>query len=167
MTEPIDPQPVIYALSAIGVALAIIIGVWQHFRGKKREEPAPAPKDDTPRCAYCDAPAVRAPSLFTGSEGWGAEIRVRFGAAQAYVPRVAVDLAPSLCPGHARTWDALLAEKVATTIERERRAAEVRIAQEMAAFESEGLAQAMLSSLTDGQRKAYEKRKREKPADGA
>lgn len=57
--EPIDPQPIIYALSALGVAFAIAVSVWQWLRKRKApEKPAEvqaAPED--PRCP-CGAVAT-------------------------------------------------------------------------------------------------------------
>lgn len=176
----VDPQPIVYAICAAGILLAAGVTVWQRVRARRQATPAPpqpaapvapAPavpttRDDHPSCHFCDAPAVRAPSRFVGSEGLGAELRIRFGSTQRYAPIIDTAYAPTLCASHARVWDALLTEKMATTIERERRAAEVRIASEMAAFESEGIVLSMAKALTETQRRAYEDRKAKIPDTG-
>jgi len=110
----IDPQPVIYIVSACGVLFAVVMLLWQRYRLRKPATPqpvtpaAPAPvvpqarldDDVSPFCLYCEAPAVRAPSRLLGAVGLGAELRVRLGMAPAYSPRVDDRLRPSLCETH-------------------------------------------------------------------
>ena len=170
MTDTIDPTPwiqwggAIFAVLAFAAAL-VVPRLLRAQKGAPVAAPV-EPRDEWPVCQYCDAPARRPPSHFAGSEGFGAEMRVRFGAAQNYTPKIATDEPPALCPAHARTWDALLSEKATTTIARERAEAEVRIAREMAAFESEGINASMLASITDVQRTALRKRKKSGETEG-
>ena len=169
MTDTIDPTPwiqwggAIFAVLAFAAAL-VVPRLLRAQKGAPVAAPV-EPRDEWPVCQYCDAPARRPPSHFVGSEGWQAEWRVRFGAAQSYTPKIATDEPPALCPAHARTWDALLSEKATTTIARERAEAEVRIAREMAAFESEGLHESMMAGITDQQRSALRKRRQKNGGD--
>jgi hypothetical protein len=173
----VDPQPVIYIVSACGVLFAVAMLLWQRYRLRKPATPptvtqaAPAavpapvvpqarPDDDvSPFCLYCEAPAVRAPSRLLGAAGPLAELRVRFGLAPAYSPRVDDRLRPSLCETHGRAWDARI-RLAQLTREARLAQADVEAADRIAVYEAESLDAEMVAALTDAQRKAYERRKR-------
>jgi hypothetical protein len=169
----IDPQPVIYVASACGVLFAAAMLLWQRYRLRKPATPQPVtpaapapvapqarPDDDvSPFCLYCEAPAVRAPSRLLGAAGPLAALRVRFGLAPAYSPRVDDRLRPSLCETHGRAWDARI-RLAQLTREARLAQADVEAADRIAVYEGEGIAEEMAASLTEAQRKAYERRKR-------
>ncbi|MBM3984027.1 MAG: hypothetical protein FJ304_27920 [Planctomycetes bacterium] len=59
MTEPTDPQTAVYALSAVGLVVAVGMSVWQWLRRRKAPQRAaePAPLPEEARCP-CGAPAT-------------------------------------------------------------------------------------------------------------
>lgn len=166
MTETIDPQPVIYAVTAIGILLMLVAFVWRHRKKPTVANPlpvaAPVLADAPTPCRYCGEPATRPPARTArGVSGMDA-LRVRFGAPPRYAPAIDGQLAPVLCETHGRMWDARLARQLVVTVETKRAEAEVAIADTMAAFESERLDAEMVAGLTVSQREELQKKREAK-----
>lgn len=163
----IDTQIAVYVFMAAGMAIAAAVWLWQHL--KKPATPpvvpvvapvvAPSPPDDAPLCRYCGEPATRPPSRTARGVSTLDGMRVRFGAPPRYAPAIDAQLAPVLCETHGRMWDARLTRHLVVVVETERTTAEVKIADTMAAIESERLDVEMVASLTQSQREEYQRRK--------
>ena len=156
--EPIDPQPIIYALSALGFALAVAIGVWQWLRKRKAparpEEPAPAAPLPPARVCPCGSqptrPLPRAGMWQVPLVGrWWRRVVDGFGEAE-------------VCDPCGRFADAALDEHLAQTVRLAHARMEREIAREMAGHER-ALMGAVLDALPEAQRKAWERRPKALP----
>lgn len=153
----VDTQVAVYVLAAIGILVAIGIGVWQHLRERgKAPAPADADKSDPQYrpCRYCGEPATRPKSKTARGVTWLDALRVRFGAAPRYGAAIDDHADDEICETHGRAWDARLTSKLVSVVQAERTTTEVRIADRIAAYESEILDAEMIASLTDAQRAA-------------
>ena len=170
-----DPEVFVWAFMAFGILLLIVGLAVRRLKQKAGEAPRdvpslrladppttlrPEPDISLPLCD-CGAPADRPAAEIIPRASWWDAVRRALGMAPRYTIRVPTgesEAVPVYCQVHGRVADTFVDEELAVAVVVERKAAESKIVQRMAAFITGGLKARVLESLTVEQRSALKKR---------